>query len=130
MSGNGNDDAVLSLLRERSPDLLRRLRPDNFAHFAELFTAVVLQVPNCLTGLLFWLFFGVFGLGCLKLYALECMLFNFVLPVLEIWHFLHCCEQALTPIAALAGFWGCPMACTSSLPALGRCAAAFEEMAF
>ena len=44
IGGSGNDDAVLALLRERSPDLLRRLRPDNFAHFAELFTAVVLQV--------------------------------------------------------------------------------------
>ena len=31
-------------MQHSATDLLRRLRPDNFAAFAELFTAAVLQV--------------------------------------------------------------------------------------
>lgn len=35
---------MLQLLQHSATDLLRRLRPDNFAAFAELFMAAVLQV--------------------------------------------------------------------------------------
>jgi len=35
---------MLLLMQQSATDLLRRLRPDNFAAFAELFTAAVLQV--------------------------------------------------------------------------------------
>jgi hypothetical protein len=35
---------VLQLMQHNATDLLRRLRPDNYAAFAELFVAAVLQV--------------------------------------------------------------------------------------
>ncbi|KAL4855714.1 hypothetical protein ACK3TF_003794 [Chlorella vulgaris] len=41
--GGGDEAALLALLQHSATDLLRRLRPDNFAAFAELFTAAVLQ---------------------------------------------------------------------------------------
>jgi hypothetical protein len=43
-SGSGDDLAAFELLRQEAGLMLRRLRPDNFAAFSELFTAAVLQV--------------------------------------------------------------------------------------
>lgn len=40
----GDESSVLQLMQSSATDLLRRLRPDNFAAFAELFVAAVLQV--------------------------------------------------------------------------------------
>lgn len=42
--GGGDEAALLGMLQHSAADLLRRLRPDNYAAFAELFTAAVLQV--------------------------------------------------------------------------------------
>ncbi|KAI3423926.1 hypothetical protein D9Q98_009760 [Chlorella vulgaris] len=41
--GGGDEAALLGMLQHSAADLLRRLRPDNYAAFAELFTAAVLQ---------------------------------------------------------------------------------------
>lgn len=40
----GDEASLLALMQHSAADLLRRLRPDNYAAFAELFTAAVLQV--------------------------------------------------------------------------------------
>lgn len=44
LPAGGDEGGVLQLLQHSATDLLRRLRPDNFAAFAELFMAAVLQV--------------------------------------------------------------------------------------
>lgn len=43
-SPGGDEAGLLQLMQQSTTDLLRRLRPDNFGAFAELFTAAVLQV--------------------------------------------------------------------------------------
>lgn len=39
----GAEDAAFNLIHLRTPALLRKIAPENFSHFAELFTAAVLQ---------------------------------------------------------------------------------------
>lgn len=51
----GDEASLLRLMQHSATELLRRLRPDNFGAFAELFTAAVLQVrpyavPLCVSG--------------------------------------------------------------------------------
>lgn len=42
----GDEAAVLQLMQQSATDLLRRLRPDNYGAFAELFMEAVLQVRH------------------------------------------------------------------------------------
>lgn len=42
-ASTGGDEAAMNLIQHRTPALLRKVAPENFAHLAELFTAAILQ---------------------------------------------------------------------------------------